>query len=310
MKKYVIFSAVIASLFVGISCYAENEILVGGDKDEHGCKGSAGYSWDETYQACLRPWEVKSGVYASSQDFLAAQGKSCKVASDGCNTVHISNGQAGAMTEMYCEDIYGDFGSEKWSCLDEKLEEQELGFLGESNKKYYIHLRDTTLGVKISEKINALLDTQTTKILESTQYDISKSQKQVESVIQKLTQAQEKISKKYPADAKMNKTDTFSYNVLQYARFQLQIIENRWKVNSGIEDISSTAKDSQGNILEMNFHTNNQSVTLTYNNTVLGELSAQRAASGIWYKNDTYELRGKGEEIELSKNGKVMFQNY
>jgi hypothetical protein len=31
--------------------------LVGGDKDEHGCIPSAGYSWCETKQKCLRTWE-------------------------------------------------------------------------------------------------------------------------------------------------------------------------------------------------------------------------------------------------------------
>lgn len=31
--------------------------LVGDDSDEHGCKGSAGYSWCETKQKCLRIWE-------------------------------------------------------------------------------------------------------------------------------------------------------------------------------------------------------------------------------------------------------------
>ncbi|MEA2112767.1 MAG: hypothetical protein U9P50_02220 [Patescibacteria group bacterium] len=31
--------------------------LVGGDRDEHGCIGSAGYSWCEAKEECLRPWE-------------------------------------------------------------------------------------------------------------------------------------------------------------------------------------------------------------------------------------------------------------
>lgn len=31
--------------------------IVGGDRDEHGCIGSAGYSWCETKQKCLRVWE-------------------------------------------------------------------------------------------------------------------------------------------------------------------------------------------------------------------------------------------------------------
>ena len=35
----------------------EDEPLVGGDKDEHGCIGSAGYTWCEAKQKCLRTWE-------------------------------------------------------------------------------------------------------------------------------------------------------------------------------------------------------------------------------------------------------------
>jgi|GEM_PF-1203793 len=31
--------------------------IVGGDKDEHGCIGSAGYSWCEPKTKCLRVWE-------------------------------------------------------------------------------------------------------------------------------------------------------------------------------------------------------------------------------------------------------------
>ena len=31
--------------------------MVGGDKDEHGCIGSAGYTWCEEKGACIRLWE-------------------------------------------------------------------------------------------------------------------------------------------------------------------------------------------------------------------------------------------------------------
>jgi len=34
-----------------------NQPIVGGDKDVHGCIGSAGYSWCEAKQKCLRIWE-------------------------------------------------------------------------------------------------------------------------------------------------------------------------------------------------------------------------------------------------------------
>lgn len=40
-----------------ISPTVKLEPLVGNDSDEHGCKGSAGYSWCEIKQKCLRIWE-------------------------------------------------------------------------------------------------------------------------------------------------------------------------------------------------------------------------------------------------------------
>ena len=40
----------------------ENQPLVGGDRDAHGCIGSAGYSWCEISQKCYRPWEEKCEV--------------------------------------------------------------------------------------------------------------------------------------------------------------------------------------------------------------------------------------------------------
>ncbi len=42
--------------------------IVGGDKDEHGCIGSAGYSWCEEKQKCLRTWEEKCENESSSSN--------------------------------------------------------------------------------------------------------------------------------------------------------------------------------------------------------------------------------------------------
>ena len=63
-----------------------------------------------------------------------------------------------------------------------------------------------------------------------------------------------------------------------------------------------------------------QTLDITFNNTVGtakaylngGEqidLVAEKAASGFWYKNDQYELRGKGEKLELTKDGETVFKN-
>ena len=35
----------------------EQDNLVGNDRDEHGCIGSAGYVWCEEKEQCIRPWE-------------------------------------------------------------------------------------------------------------------------------------------------------------------------------------------------------------------------------------------------------------
>ncbi len=60
---------VVAVLIIGVGGYlvfkdmqapaseSESGLVVGGDKDIHGCIGSAGYSWCEAKQKCLRVWE-------------------------------------------------------------------------------------------------------------------------------------------------------------------------------------------------------------------------------------------------------------
>lgn len=49
--------------------------ILGGDRDEHGCIGSAGYSWCEARKKCLRIWEEKCHVNPEQeiQYFLASK---------------------------------------------------------------------------------------------------------------------------------------------------------------------------------------------------------------------------------------------
>jgi len=44
--------------------------LLGGDSDKHGCKGSAGYSWCEVKNKCLRQWEEKCEQENSQNQLL------------------------------------------------------------------------------------------------------------------------------------------------------------------------------------------------------------------------------------------------
>lgn len=45
--------------------------IVGGDRDAHGCIGSAGYSWCAREHACVRPWELTAqrGLSPDEQAF-------------------------------------------------------------------------------------------------------------------------------------------------------------------------------------------------------------------------------------------------
>lgn len=50
--------------------------LVGADRDEHGCIGSAGYAWCAREARCVRPWELaqetpSKGVANSAEAFAA-----------------------------------------------------------------------------------------------------------------------------------------------------------------------------------------------------------------------------------------------
>ncbi|MDX1363597.1 MAG: MliC family protein [Arenibacter latericius] len=78
-------------------------------------------------------------------------------------------------------------------------------------------------------------------------------------------------------------------------------------VEKNIEDIvTTTATDNDGKMLQITFNNSKGTATLDFNGETI-ELEAEKAASGIWYKNDNYELRGKGNDIELLKDGEVVF---
>ncbi|PWN70404.1 hypothetical protein C1631_010545 [Chryseobacterium phosphatilyticum] len=73
------------------------------------------------------------------------------------------------------------------------------------------------------------------------------------------------------------------------------------------EIVKSTMIDAKGKKLEASFNNNKETATIVFDGETI-ELKAQVTGSGIWYKNDHYELRGKGSENELSKDGKVIFK--
>ncbi|MBZ0246029.1 MAG: MliC family protein [Cyclobacteriaceae bacterium] len=72
------------------------------------------------------------------------------------------------------------------------------------------------------------------------------------------------------------------------------------------EVVTIISTDKAGNKLEVSFNNMKGTATLNFDGEII-ELVEQKAASGIWYKIENYELRGKGNDIELKKDGKVVF---
>lgn len=72
--------------------------------------------------------------------------------------------------------------------------------------------------------------------------------------------------------------------------------------------VTNTSTDKDGKQLEMSFNNTKGTATLNFQGETI-VLDQERAASGIWYKNDNYELRGKGDDIVLTKDGVVVFEH-
>ena len=57
MKKENYFSSILFVILVVFFSGCINQ-PIGGERDEHGCLGPAGYTWNESVGACIREWEL------------------------------------------------------------------------------------------------------------------------------------------------------------------------------------------------------------------------------------------------------------
>ncbi len=71
--------------------------------------------------------------------------------------------------------------------------------------------------------------------------------------------------------------------------------------------ITDTISSSTGQELILKFHNDNEAMVLQFQNEDF-VLKNQKPASGIWYKGESFEVRGKGKRIEVYKNGKLIFK--
>ena len=69
MKKFVFVLIVITTL---TACGSSKNMgkLVGADRDEHDCIGSAGYTWSDALHQCIRIWEVGERFEAGQKNIF------------------------------------------------------------------------------------------------------------------------------------------------------------------------------------------------------------------------------------------------
>jgi hypothetical protein len=81
MKKKEIVGLTVSVILLVVLCGCERSQLaaapsppqVGGDRDAHGCIGSAGYRWCAREGACVRPWELAAAKgFPSSEEAVNA----------------------------------------------------------------------------------------------------------------------------------------------------------------------------------------------------------------------------------------------
>ncbi|KWB46874.1 hypothetical protein [Burkholderia ubonensis] len=80
MKRFIPSVSLAAAIALALSACAAQPTppaqasapIVGGDRDAHGCIGSAGYAWCERTRQCERPWELaKQKGFANSAEGFA-----------------------------------------------------------------------------------------------------------------------------------------------------------------------------------------------------------------------------------------------
>ena len=95
--------------------------LIGGDRDEHGCLGAAGYQFDEEIAACTRDWELDENQVRAAKLAVAAAGlenptvvEVLPAQCSGCFSVTLESGPNRVTVQL-----------ENWQVVDRSLTPEE-----------------------------------------------------------------------------------------------------------------------------------------------------------------------------------------
>ena len=90
--------------------------------------------------------------------------------------------------------------------------------------------------------------------------------------------------------------------------FTFACTNNTKKEKSGDEIVTSTITNNNGKSIDVTYNTAEETATIVFNGETI-VLQQQPSASGIRYANDTYEYTEWQDEVELSRNGQVVFSS-
>ena len=91
---------------------------------------------------------------------------------------------------------------------------------------------------------------------------------------------------------------------------KMNMIESAEKVETtkSLDKITSIATNEAGEKLTMIFDASKGIAEVVWKQDTI-VLKEEKTASGFWYKNDQFELRGKGEKVDFSKDARLVFKN-
>ena len=90
------------------------------------------------------------------------------------------------------------------------------------------------------------------------------------------------------------------FSLVTFAFISMISCKDKQTQSAPSDIVKSTAANKDGQKLEMTFDNAKGTATVQYNGETI-ELITDNPASGMSYKNDHYQLMGKGEYVEFSK---------
>ncbi len=72
-KTWSVFFIILLFMLLWMLAESYSQKVIGGETDEHGCLGSAGYTWNQAEQTCVREWlnrtdqDSKQKVYCTEE---------------------------------------------------------------------------------------------------------------------------------------------------------------------------------------------------------------------------------------------------